>query len=81
MLSVWCFAQPSTMVAAAAGSLGQRHVSFLRRAKSPCPVLVQVEPVADEELEGYRTWLKESSAGPPDSAAEPSTKRWWQFWN
>jgi len=69
------------------GALGIGHFPLARIGFWEMkPVLIQVEPVADEELEGYRMWLTGSS--PVDVAERPQPveqeaapkKKWWQFW-
>lgn len=69
------------------GALGIGHVPFARELFWEMePELVQVEPVLEEELAGYRMWL--DGVEPPaqmDSSLTSETdtdqKKWWQFWN
>lgn len=49
------------------------------------PALIQVEPVAEDELDGYRMWLETNSSAVQDKSpqtAEEATvrKKWWEFW-
>jgi hypothetical protein len=49
------------------------------------PSLIQVEPIADDELAGYHTWLQNYSssvetASPPPTDQRTTEKKWWQFW-
>jgi hypothetical protein len=70
------------------GALGIGHLPLARDGFwEMTPVLVQVEPVVEEELEGYRMWREGAPperqiGGAPSSkpATEPDQKKWWQFW-
>lgn len=48
------------------------------------PVMVQIEPITEDELEGYYQWLIGSPVEESTSQAielrEAVSKRWWQFW-
>jgi hypothetical protein len=49
------------------------------------PALIQVELVAEDELDGYRMWLETNSSAVRDTSplpAEQATvrKKWWEFW-
>jgi hypothetical protein len=48
------------------------------------PELIQVEPVTDDELDGYRTWLETNSSDVESKSSQPAEretapKKWWQF--
>jgi hypothetical protein len=49
------------------------------------PVLLRVDPVGEEELDGYRVWLTGTSPPSGGESTRPVgraavSKKWWQFW-
>jgi hypothetical protein len=63
------------------GHLPLAHEGFLEMN----PILVQVESVEVDELDGYHMWLTGSSPEEQAELSRPSgqkvvAKKWWQFW-
>jgi hypothetical protein len=49
------------------------------------PALIQVEPVRDDELDGYHVWLEAHSSDMESQSPQPveqetAAKKWWQIW-